>query len=375
MILKNLVTNCFKISCVLVTCIMVAYWIYKYHKDDDFTVIEFKHLDDIEGVIQPEVSICFWYPFLNNSVSKKIGTITNNSFHKNYQNYLKGDYFNEAYHNISYDDVTPNVFEHFQSLQIYWRLNKTNNRKNCSSEVQCPYLTFKNNYNGMKHSQFIKCFGIKVNENYTKDIEAFLINFSDSLSTALNKYGKIKERQYAFVVYNYPNQIVRNWSGSTVVWRGKEGIDRIEIFHITSVTIFKKRNKQKDPCEIEWMNYDNRLQNHHIRQVGCRAPYQKEPNNVSICSSQTDIKNALFDGWNLNGKYLASPCQEMPKIGYKHTFVLSRSSSRPRAKIYSMYVSYPDKMTIITQTQAVDFHSLIGNIGGYIGLFLGNQYP
>ena len=63
----------------------------------------------------------------------------------------------------------------------------------------------------------------------------------------------------------------------------------------------------------------------------------------------------------------------MPKIGHKHTFVLTSNGSKGRAKTYYMYVSYPDKMTIISQTQAVDFHSLIGNIGGYIGLFLGKQ--
>jgi len=253
-------------------------------------------------------------------------------------------------------------------------LNKTDNSKNCSSVDNCPYFTFKNNYNGMKHSQLLKCFGIEVNENYTKDIEAFKIDFDENLSRALTQKAKMKERQYTFVVFNYPNQIVRNFGGATVVWRGKEYNDRTEIFHIKSATIFQKRNKKSYPCETDWMNYDSRLLNHHIRQVGCRAPYQKQPTDVSVCRTQNDIKNAPFDGWNLNGRYLSGPCQEMPKIGHKHTFVLTSNGKRNRAKTYYMYVSYPDKMTIISHTQAVDFHSLIGNIGGYIGLFLGKQY-
>lgn len=33
---------------------------------------------------------------------------------------------------------------------------------------------------------------------------------------------------------------------------------------------------------------------------------------------------------------------------------------------------YPNKLKIITQSQAVDFQALIGYVGGYIGLFLGN---
>ena len=34
-------------------------------------------------------------------------------------------------------------------------------------------------------------------------------------------------------------------------------------------------------------------------------------------------------------------------------------------------VTYPSKGKTITQLQEVDAHALIGNIGGYIGLFLG----
>ena len=36
-------------------------------------------------------------------------------------------------------------------------------------------------------------------------------------------------------------------------------------------------------------------------------------------------------------------------------------------------VVYPDDVKIITQSKEVDVHSLIGNIGGYIGLFLGKD--
>ena len=40
-------------------------------------------------------------------------------------------------------------------------------------------------------------------------------------------------------------------------------------------------------------------------------------------------------------------------------------------KDYLISISYPPMAKMITQSQAVDAHSLVGNIGGYIGLFLG----
>ena len=41
---------------------------------------------------------------------------------------------------------------------------------------------------------------------------------------------------------------------------------------------------------------------------------------------------------------------------------------------FGIGIVHPEQMKIISQTQAVDFHSLVGNIGGYIGLFLGIEY-
>ena len=38
----------------------------------------------------------------------------------------------------------------------------------------------------------------------------------------------------------------------------------------------------------------------------------------------------------------------------------------------ALTINYPKKLKIITQSQAVDFQALVGYIGGYIGLFLGN---
>ena len=38
---------------------------------------------------------------------------------------------------------------------------------------------------------------------------------------------------------------------------------------------------------------------------------------------------------------------------------------------WTITIEYPEEVKIITQTKDVDVHSLIGNIGGYLGLFLG----
>ena len=57
----------------------------------------------------------------------------------------------------------------------------------------------------------------------------------------------------------------------------------------------------------------------------------------------------------------------MPHIAYDRQIV-NYPANNTRLQFM---IEYPDKMKIISQARSVDFHTLIGNIGGYIGLFLG----
>ena len=50
---------------------------------------------------------------------------------------------------------------------------------------------------------------------------------------------------------------------------------------------------------------------------------------------------------------------------------VNRDNDPTTEKIFSFTIEYPEQVKVITQSQAVDGHSLVGNIGGYIGLFLG----
>ena len=69
----------------------------------------------------------------------------------------------------------------------------------------------------------------------------------------------------------------------------------------------------------------------------------------------------------MKSKYYPRPCQELSNVVFTSTSVRNPSEvQRPR-----LYVSFPDRIKTITQFKSVGVHDLIGNIGGYIGLFLG----
>ena len=70
-----------------------------------------------------------------------------------------------------------------------------------------------------------------------------------------------------------------------------------------------------------------------------------------------------------NQKY-SKPCGTMSKIDYSYS---TDPQNWMNNTFFAISVIYPEQMKIITQEQSVDLHALVGNIGGYIGLFLGKS--
>ena len=70
--------------------------------------------------------------------------------------------------------------------------------------------------------------------------------------------------------------------------------------------------------------------------------------------------------WNENNY---RPCQGMPRIDFTYADKIP-----PLKGMFIVTIAYPQEIKVITQSRAVDGNALIGNIGGYIGLFLGSIY-
>ena len=102
-----------------------------------------------------------------------------------------------------------------------------------------------------------------------------------------------------------------------------------------------------------------------IRRTGCKAPFHNLLDDTKICNNFDKL--AVFDLFNFLHEEVTPPCEEMPHISFKQI----RTEIRDSFGLYPILVKYPKKVKMITQQQALDIHALIGNIGGYIGLFLG----
>ena len=81
------------------------------------------------------------------------------------------------------------------------------------------------------------------------------------------------------------------------------------------------------------------------------------------------MREAKVEFYEIKNKYHPLPCQEMSNIAFTVDVMVDQRKNGTFSP--QMYIMYPDKVKIISQVKSIDAHSLIGNIGGYIGLFLG----
>ena len=124
-----------------------------------------------------------------------------------------------------------------------------------------------------------------------------------------------------------------------------------------------------DPCLSDDRNFDQGFQDEHVKKVGCKAPYHRTNKRLKICASKEKIEEANSNLLG-RGKKPRTPCTRAS------TMIFSYDEAEYDAKgsdWFHVILLYPSEYTEIRMVQAIDLQMVIGNAGGYIGHFLGNQ--
>ena len=172
-------------------------------------------------------------------------------------------------------------------------------------------------------------------------------------------------RGKVIIFANYPNQVARYVDKAEIIWQTDTKKNMNNAITMAGTEVLRRRDKWADPCLTRWKDFDNFAMKEHIDALECITPYLKQ--NKSVCSSAATMKKSRYELEAIRDKY--NPCQELSNVEIQYRELPYNSTED---KIVLM-IQYPARTKIITQTQAVDLHSLIGNIGGYIGLFLGRS--
>ena len=362
----NALTLTFKAVCLVVTAAMIVYWIAKYLRDEDISVVEYKLVKNRETIVQPEFTICFENPF----IEEKFSNINPNVTSQKYLQYLKGEIPGDAtYKNIDYENVTIQPFKHMDYFEIVGNFSNGQKYKNCTNIYKCPFYVIENNLNAFIASTLhYKCFGIKPEESNESKLIGITMVFSRELRDLLSKVGNV------YVGFNFPQQVLQDYMGAQI-WDKPNKTGDFEWFKLTSVELLKRRNKSSQPCLSEWKELDDWILKQHIKDIGCRAPYMSLYDNYPICDTQEKMKQSIFNWPDAAYKY-PSPCVGASNIGYRFSTIANNIYLEYRnldPSSLTIAFSYTNNIKIISQSRLIDGQALVGYIGGYVGLLLGTK--
>ena len=368
----------FKVVCTLATVFMIVFWLIKFLENEDVSVIEKKDIEDFEELIYPEISLCILNPFLDN----KLKAIHSNLSTHKYKKYLFGKWntsFDGMYKKIDFNNVTLDIFDYLTSYSVQMRNTNTWNTyhiKNiCQGRKNCPFVKLKNNFNGHWLGEFYRCFGVEIKPQFSKNIRTLFLTFHASLASPIYQIQRAINRQSAVSVsFNYPQQFLKAGDAWEYIWDNPNNATGHYALTISSLEVTKRRNKRNSPCSHDGMPFDECVHKKHLDKVGCSAPYHYS--DKPLCITKEKLAESVYELTKVKGKYCPPPCQEMSDIAYISTDVKELTANQWNfATSRRIILYYPNKIKLITQSQSIDIQALIGNIGGYIGLFLGKILP
>ena len=338
----------FKTLCIFVVIVMISYWLYKFSKDEDVCLVDYKPLKTALDIPFPEASLCFQRPLLEEKLNAYGVNISS------YEQYLKGEVSNEKLRNIPFKDVSIDINDFFLHALVVWK----NGKYNVAKDVK-PYSTF----NGYKSGRFMKCYAVKTTGVDFDDVKYLTLVYN------INLYqNHFSESSGGVVVrLHQPNQFLAT-DDAQYLSSSMNTSNGVSLgILITSLEVLKRRQKNSEPCVAYWNDFDETYKRQHLSEFSCTPPYLSQPKDFPQCFNQTQMNKSVYEVFRIRSKdSYYPPCVGMSKIDYDFFNNFPKQEG-----LLQITIGYPEQVKIITQSQAVDVHTIIGNIGGYIGLFLG----
>ena len=364
--MRKIFRHTFSLVCFLIAFGMTLFWFHKFWKDDDLCIFDYVPYQTAFDIPDPMASICFYKPFIESKLE------AHNTSQDEYVKFLKGKVSDTRLETIEFEDVTINPSLFYLGDNLQWR-NGTYQAGDYPNHVNnLPYVTFS----GFWYGTPIKCYGLGLPDKKIK-YGYFALNvnvFENGTYQTSDPNYCAKER--AMIVFHIAHQIVLS-SGTLkeVCLQNVINTEQAVDFTINNLEIIKRRDKRNDPCVRNYQDYDRTVVNTRIDRLGCRPRYLQPSRNTTICKTMETLKEAMVVS---NVDFVADdaiqPCLSIGDIRVSQgtAYNPGQMSKGPDATWLSM--TPPKKIRMIQQVKDVSIQTVIGNAGGYIGLFLGKCY-
>ena len=348
----------FTTVCVLVTFSLVCWCIYEYELDLDFSLISEKEFGEDDNMIMPTMSFCFDNPFIAEKFdNQNLGL--NVSYNK-YKDFLLGKAWDHRMLNIDFENVTKRMDDYVVSYGMQSSNGSKFRYKSTSQfpdDIKKPRLTFVGK---TLYPQIIKCYGINL------PMSALMISFVMKKDIFP---GGIRGRRGLLVSFHYPNQFFRSWENAKNNWpihmQSKNRSLRMQLT-LNTFDVTQRRNSRKKKCIQNWKEYDFDVARHYLEKMRCRPVYDIWDSSYPTCNSSE--KMAMAPAFGIVPKMM-EPCQSANKVVFDHMDKYVSWLGKDEISLSTYIRVY--RVKVIEQRRAYDFKTLVGNSGGYIGLFLG----
>ena len=339
----------FNLACFATAFGMTVLWLYRYSLDEDSVQFFLKPFDFQVGQY-PMLSFFLSDPFIESKLKKYNNTLTG----EKYKNILRGSTSFNRMKDMIFDDVTLNLAD-FHLGEGVGFINGSFIEDIHLDYPELPQVT----YAGFRNKNFIKCFGLRAK---FKNINYMFFGFNSSLYP---NGTRPSSKRSTWVALHLPNQLTLAWGSDKNSWpKRNEKNEYYMSFKLQQLDILKRRNKRMDPCLSDDMDFDQIILDDYLEKVGCKAPYQSTNKSFEICNTKEKIAEANSD----RGEKPMKPCTSASSM------IFSYEEAEYNAKgsdWFHVVLVYPSQYREIMMVKAIDLQTVIGNAGGYIGLFLG----
>ena len=351
-----------RLACITTAIVLVGMWLQRYFLDKDSSVLENRYYFDTNDDLFPVMSLCFKQSFRD----KTFKILGKNISGSNYNEFLFGRYFSDDMLNVNYDQVSTNISDFILSYVVEFRNGtQVSTLKNIAWKK--PYHSFTWNSWG----SLVKCFGFEITDPNFFFMRVYLKREIFENRIRYNDGG------FA-VLFHYPNQVLASMQTVKRQWVKRDNATNHHMsFNLKGMDVNIRRYKKGEHnCIHNWKNYDNITLQRHLDYVGCKTPDLITNDTWPICTNKEKMHKARL---KLNSQNL-EPCRGVESVDYDMG-ESEELEDAPKGKhfhgqywedwIIIIFRILNPRFKVILQKKDVDFQTLIGYVGGYIGIFTG----
>ena len=350
--------------CIILTIACTIACIYQYALNEDSSTISFERYHETEDNIYPAITICF-------ADYLKSDLFENSSDEYRYKDFLAGKLWDDKFDRMNYEESLKDIMDYFlkatryaynlEENEYFYHEYRTHNAENNWKPKFYPTIMMN------KWSTYTKCWTFELEYARKLSVEQFTLSFK----TNIFKDSLRKTYENLAVFFTYPGQIGAQTAHKSM-WKPTNYTRFTMEFNIQNVVVLKQRRTFRKSCNPDWKRNDEKILTRTVERVGCRPIFF--PLNVSmpVCKNSSQALEQLND---IVKKI--RPCKRIEKVLYSFNEYYNNINGADHGVgeetdvfLFS-FMFQGSTFTEIEQIRAYNFQSLIGNAGGYVGLFLG----